>query len=56
MYTPCSVAGRVPATGPVVEYKQLHVASTATADDDGKVVGFVVVVIDVIDLLFAELG
>ena len=58
MYTPCSVAGRVSATGPVVEYKQLHVAATAV--DDGKVVSFVVVVvvdvIDVIGLLFAELG
>ena len=53
MYTPCSVAGRVSATGPVVE-EQLHVASTA--DDESNVV---IVVIDVIDLLFAvypELG
>ena len=55
MYTPCSVvAGRVSATGPVVE-EQLHVASTAD-DDESNVV---IVVIDVIDLLFAvypELG
>ena len=64
MYTPCSVAGRVSATGPVIE-EQLHVASTA-ADDSNVTIDVVVVVdvnvdvnVDVVDLLFTvypELG
>ena len=47
MYTPCSVAGRVSATGPVVE-EQLHVASTAAAANDDDIVVVVVVAVIIV--------